>query len=833
MRSGLGKWFFTAVVSGGLFCASLVLLYTAYVSTQLPAPSQLGARRAVESTKIYDRTGKILLYEIHGEENRTVVPFSKISPFVKSATLAAEDANFYSQPGFDWKAIVRAFIVNLRRGEWVQGGSTITQQLAKNVFLSPEKTLTRKLKEVALALQLEKKFSKDEIFEMYLNQVPYGSNAYGIEAASQTFFSKSAKDLTLAESAALASLPKAPSYYSPWGAHAADLTARKDAILRRMRALGFITEDDLTAALAEKINFVRKPSAIKAYHFSLAVRDYLIAKYGEEIVTNGGLRVITTLDWDLQEMAERAVENGVARNSELYKGYNGALVAEDPRTGDVLALVGSRDPFGEPLPAGCTPGVDCRFEPSFNVALQGLRQPGSALKPFAYLTAFDKGFRPETILFDVPTEFTAGDPACPALVDFKNQDSRCFHPHNFDEQFHGPVSLARGLSNSMNVVSVKTLYLAGFDDVLKKLAQFGITTLGDRGRYGLSLVLGGGEVRLSELVGAYAALAEEGVFYESGLVLSVHDAAGRKLEERDGTARRVEDSLYTRMITNILADQKLRSTLFGASLGLTIFEGRDVALKTGTTNDYRDAWALGYTPSLVVGVWAGNNDNTPMERRGGSILAAVPIWSEFMRGVLPKYAPEFFPPRPAAEAVLGKPMLNGQYIYNLALGEAKYPQVHTILHYVDKRNPAGGFPANPYSDPQYEKWEFSVIRWAEANVPGFAANYNKPVPAGAVWEQTTASADGISIDGVLPLDGSFVQSPFRVRASVISREELKTITLYLNEVLVAHLPVGSKAHNFSWQLYNELKGENVLELIVTDQAGREKRRKWAVLTGGT
>ena len=299
------------------------------------------------------------------------------------------------------------------------------------------------MKEFILAIQLEARYSKDEVFSLYLNQVSFGSNAYGVEAASQTFFNKSADSLTVAEAAVLASLPKAPSRYSPWGSRVDELMARKTYVIDRMHELQFITPEERDAAHAEELAFVRRPATLKAYHFSLAVRDYLVERYGEELVTNGGLRVTTTLDWKLQELAERVVESGAERNTERYQGHNAALVAQDPKTGQVLALVGSRDPFGDPLPEGCTPGVDCRFEPSFNVAMQELRQPGSALKPFAYMTAFEKGYSPDTTVFDAPTEFAANNPKCPFVVNFFNAEKECFHPHNFDGKFRVRYTSAR------------------------------------------------------------------------------------------------------------------------------------------------------------------------------------------------------------------------------------------------------------------------------------------------------------------------------------------------------------------------------------------------------
>jgi len=602
--------------------------------------------------------------------------------------------------------------------------------------------------------------------------------------------------------------------------------ARKEYVLGRMRDLAFITPEEWVAARDEKLEFVRRPSTIRAYHFSLTVRDYLVERYGEEFVANGGLRVVTSLDWEMQQRAEIVVQDGVVRNTERYQGYNAALVAQDPKTGQILALVGSRDPFGDPLPLGCTPGADCRFEPNFNVALQGLRQPGSALKPFSYMTAFQKGYAPETKVFDAPTEFAANNPACPFLVDFLNRNTECFHPHNFDGQFRGPVSFAEGLSNSMNIVSVKVLYLAGFDDVLANLLRLGITTLQERGRYGLSLVLGGGEVRLVELVNAYASLSQEGVYHDQVMVLRVEDGTGRVLEEYHDVTRRAIDPQYPRLVNQVLSDVELRSGLFHGSLPLTIFEGRDVAMKTGTTNDYRDAWTVGYTPSLVVGVWAGNNDNTPMEQEGGSILAAVPMWSEFFRETIASHPYEAFT-RPSPRTLSGKPMMNGQYLYMPMYEEETYPQVHSLLYYVDTRDPTGPFPRDPYQSSQFENWEESMLLWAKGNIAGFQ-DYNKPLPPGAVLEQISLVREDIVITGMTPENGSFVISPLSVRANIISKNELRSVALYVNGKLLVNLPVRGNSYAFSWFVFDSLGSQNTIDLRAVDVLGQQGREVMVV-----
>ncbi|MFH1346657.1 MAG: PBP1A family penicillin-binding protein [Spirochaetota bacterium] len=667
------------------------------MAQELPNPEEFINGQIIQSTKIYDRTGEVLLYEIHGDQKRTVIPFSDISQYSREATLAIEDQNFYQHAAMDWKGTLRALIANLSTGEMSQGGSTITQQLARNTFLTPEKTIRRKIKELILANWIEEKYTKDKILELYLNQIPYGTNAYGIESASQTYFNKPAKDLSLAESAILAAMIQAPSYYSPWGTHTEELINRKNYVLEQMYGLGFIDEQEKESAQKAKLVFANQNMGIiKAPHFVMMIKDYLGQKYGEDIMERGGLKVITTLDWDLQKLAETVVENGANRNTELYQGKNASLVAQDPKTGQILALVGSKDYFDESI------------DGNFNVAVQGLRQPGSSFKPFTYITAFEKGYSPNTVVFDLPTEFSSYTDICPLVnINYNNGNPLCFHPQNFDGGFRGPINLRNSLAQSINIASVKVLYLAGLNDTIKTAQNFGISTLTDPGRYGLSLVLGGGEVKLIDMVGAYSVLSQEGIRHNQSIILEVYDAKGSILEKYLDQATRVIDQQYPKLISNILSDNEARAGLFQGSLSLTVFPGRDVALKTGTTNDYKDAWTFGYTPSLVVGVWAGNSDNTPMQKHAGSILAAVPIWSEFINAALQNYPMEFF--NKPDDIQENKLMMNGEYIIN--------NQIHNILYYVDKSNPIGPQPLNPEFDSQFWNWELPIKIWWQ-NLPG-------------------------------------------------------------------------------------------------------------------
>ncbi|MBI5306066.1 PBP1A family penicillin-binding protein [Candidatus Wolfebacteria bacterium] len=696
-----GFWLKTIIAALALF--TVIFLWGVFkfveITKDLPDPKQFISNRQIsQSSKIYDKTGKVLLYEIYNEEKRTIIPFEEIPDFIKKSAIAVEDKNFYTHSAVDWRAIIRALITNIAKGRIVQGGSTITQQLAKNAFLTSERTYERKIKEFILAYLIEKKYSKDEILNLYLNQVPYGSNAYGIESASQIYFGKPTKDLTLAEAALLSALPKAPTYYSPWGTHTQELMQRKDYILDQMFELEFIDKEELERAKKFSFKFL-DPSfgSIKAPHFVMMVKDYLVDKYGEKFLNSGGFKIITTLEYEMQQVAERVVMEGAKRNDELYKGKNASLVVQNAKTGEILALVGSTDYF------------DKKNEGNFNVATQGLRQPGSAFKPFAYATAFKKGYTPDTMIFDLPTEFVPNNPNCPIIVDFSNELKDCYHPQNFDNKFIGPISLRNALAQSRNIPAVKMLYLAGLNDTLKTAQDMGITTLKDPLLYGLSLVLGGGEVKLIDLVNAYSVFSQNGLRHNQKIISKIEDFNGQIIESSFDQVFQVLEPQQAQIINDILSDQDARSPLYSGSFGLTIFPETpdiEVALKTGTTNDYRDAWTIGYTPSLTIGVWAGNNHQEPMQKNAGSILAALPIWNAFMKEILKNQPIETFIKPEDNNENIKKPMINGDL--NNLNGE-----IHEILYYVDKNNPLGDQPQNPDFDPQFQNWEIPVKNWIQ------------------------------------------------------------------------------------------------------------------------
>lgn len=673
-----------------------------YYAKDLPRPERFLEKKTFQSTKIYDRTGKVLLYTIHGEEKREIIPLDQMSPFLKQAVITAEDANFYQHRGIDPKAIFRSFLVNLRLKKPAQGGSTITQQLIRSSFLTLEKTAERKIREIVLSLELERKYSKDQILEWHLNQVPFGSNSYGAEAASQTFFQKPAQDLSLAEAATLAALIRAPSYLSPYGENKEELLGRKDYILNLMAASGFITKKQNEEAKKETLEFAEILEPIKAPHFVLYVKKYLIEKYGEDFLKEKGLQVYTSLDWELQQTAEEIIVQGAKANKN-YNAHNASLVAINPTNGEILAMVGSADWFGDSYPEDCISGENCLFDPKFNVAVGTKnnpgRQPGSAFKPFAYAAAFKKGFTPDTILWDVKTEFNVNcDPGAVQTED--EYGLKCYHPQDYDGKFRGPITIRDSLAQSINLTSVKVLYLADVKGTIQLAKTLGITTLiDDPSQYGLTLVLGGGEVKLLEMVSAYGVFATEGLITPPVSILKIEDSEGNIIEENKKTPKRVLEIQICRIINDILSDNEARTPMFGPRSPL-YFENWSVAAKTGTTQEYRDAWTIGFTPSIVAGVWVGNNDNSPTAKKPGVVLAA-PLWHQFMEKALSlsKYPQQSFE-KPELTST-SNPVLKGEI-------EEDY---HSILHYVDKNNPQGATPTDPGQDWQYKNWERGIENW--------------------------------------------------------------------------------------------------------------------------
>lgn len=620
------SFIFLVVGIGSMFVLFAVL------SPFLPDPNRLSDRSTELSTRIADRNGKIL-YEVYGEKNRTLVKFSDISPNLVNATLATEDATFYEHRGFYALGIVRA-IRNKLLGRGTQGASTITQQVVKNTLLSPERTFWRKIKEFILSLQIENKYSKEEILQLYLNESPYGGQNYGVYAASVAYFGKKPSELTLAEASYLAGLPQSPSYYSPYSSNPEAGVNRQKTVLGLMREKGWmgpdkkrytITEEEYQKAINEKLTFTPRAKSILAPHFVFYVKGLLAEKYGEDVVENEGLQVITSLDYDSQQKAEQIVKEEVDKAKYLRVG-NAALVAIDPKTRQIIAMVGSKDFNLDPEPEGCNPGTtginSCVFEPSVNTATSR-RQPGSSIKPITYTALLMKGYTASFPFVDVPTTFPRGEGLKP------------YDPVNYDGKFRGPISLRNALGNSINIPAVKALKIVGIPAMLDLAHNMGITTLTDYSRYGLALTLGGGETKVLDMTNVYATFAEGGIYREPVAILEVKDAKGNILDKwRDTGGKRVltEDVAY--LISDILSDDGARSEVFGPGSLLNIPK-HQVAVKTGTTDDKHDNHTYGYTPSIAVGVWVGNNNNTPMNPLLASgITGAAPIWHRFMDSYL-------------------------------------------------------------------------------------------------------------------------------------------------------------------------------------------------------
>ncbi|MBI2036052.1 PBP1A family penicillin-binding protein [Candidatus Microgenomates bacterium] len=602
-----------------LFLIGTFSLFIFYAK-DLPQPGKLTSREVALSTRIFDRNGQ-LLFDIFGSQDRTYVPLAEISQHLKNATIAIEDKEFFTHEGFSITGYLRVIrdVVLYHR---LSGGSTLTQQLIKNVFLSPERTIPRKIKEFILAIQVENSYDKNQILELYLNEAPYGGTALGVEAASQTYFGKKAKDLDLLESAILAGLPQRPSTYSPYGQDSKAYIKRTEQVLRRMREDGYITlsqEEEAKKKLPD-VSFKDKGKTIKAAHFVFFVKEFLIDKFGEDVVESGGLQVTTTLDYDLQEKAEQIVKEEVEKAKSARVG-NGAAIVIDSKNGEILSMVGSK----EYSPTEEEESKDTAFEGKFNVVTAGLRQPGSAIKPVTYATALKKGYTAATLLYDTPTVFP--------VVDQKD-----YLPANYDGKFHGPMQMRFALGSSINLPAVKMVAKVGIKDMLITAGDLGIKTLAptqeNLRRLGLSVTLGGGEVRLIDLAAGYGAFSNGGYRVDPIAVLKVTDARGKTiLEEKPRAQKRVLDQGIAFIVSNMLSDNNARLITFGPNSFLNI-AGRAVAVKTGTTDDKRDNWTIGWTPSYVAGVWVGNNDNSEMTNVASGVTGAAPIWRRIILELL-------------------------------------------------------------------------------------------------------------------------------------------------------------------------------------------------------
>ena len=812
-----------------LFCISIFILLSGALiallsSLKIPDFHSFEDRKVTNSTQIYDRTGQVLLYDIHQDIKRTDIPFEQMGQNIKNATVAIEDAEFYTHGGVKISSTIRALLSNILHIGIGGGGSTITQQLVKNTLLTTNRSYVRKIKEWVLAIKIDNSMPKDKILEAYLNEIPYGGNVYGIEAASKNYFNKDAQNLTLAEAAYLASIPQSPTTLSPYGKNKNKLEARKNLVLQRMLDLKFITKDEFNQAKQEVVTFIPQATmGIRAPHFVFWIKDYLEQKYGADLVANGGLKVTTTLNADLQAKAEQIVKDGALQNAASWNGSNAGLVSIDPKTGQILTMVGSRDYF------------DKIIDGNFNIAT-ATRQPGSSFKPFIYATAFNKGFTPETVLFDLPTEFQTTCDAYGKAFPGHNQ-SDCYMPKDFDGKFRGPMSLRNALAQSINIPAVKLFYLAGLPDSLKTAESMGISTLGDVGQYGLTLVIGGGEVTLLDMTSAYGVFANDGIRNPYTGILKVEDLSGKVLEEYQPNSQEILPKNTALTISDILSDEIAREPTFGIH-SVLYFPGKDVAVKTGTTNNNKDAWTVGYTPSIVTGVWVGNNDNTPM-KKGGAALAG-PIWNKFMNEALKTLPNENFEkPDTVIDPTKTKPALLGYwqggesfFVDKISgklatentpletLQEKVITNVHSILYWVDKNNITGPAPTNPENDSQFNHWEIPVQNWWAQNKNNYPVVTINDKPAAIDDVHTDSTKPVVSIVEPNANTTYLPNQKINLKISSSGIYPLQKMDIFINGV---YLETEEAPFNFSFIPNNleNLQNSNELKIVFYDSVSNK------------
>lgn len=783
----------------------------AWYAKDLPRPDRI-VRREGFATKIYDRHGE-LLYDVFAEQRRTPVSLDQIPDHLKNATIAIEDKNFYKHAGFDITGYFRA-VYNILVHRKLQGGSTLTQQLVKNVLLTSQRTLPRKIKEFILAVQIENKYSKDEILQMYLNEAPYGGTAWGVQAAAEMYFDKDAAELNLVECALLAGLPQRPSVYSPFSGEQEAWLGRTQAVLRRMREDGYITADQEQEALdqLEEIEFASGGVDFRAPHFVMYVKKQLEERYGQRLVEQGGLQVYTTLDWELQAKAQEIVAEEI-KKVESLNITNGAAVVVDPQTGEILAMVGSKN-YDDP-----------DYDGKVNVTLSQ-RQPGSAIKPVTYVTAFKKGYTASTLIMDTPVTFPSFVPGQPD-----------YSPVNYDGKFHGPVQLRFALGNSLNVPAVKLLAQVGLKEMLTTAYEMGFSTLepteANMKRFGLSVTLGGGEVRLLEMAAAYSAFANGGLKVEPIAVLKVTDSKGKILDEYKPVAgQRVLTPQQAFLISHILSDNNARLITFGERSYLNV-PGRTVAVKTGTTNDKRDNWTVGWTPQVIVGVWVGNNDNSPMTRVASGVSGASPIWRQIiMEALADKPAVSFKVPDKIVTAevdvVSGYAAHDGyparvEYFIEGTQPTSQDP-IHTKLKLCrgqDKLATLAQIARGDYEEKEYfvfkeedpvstdgiNRWQQGIGEWLTGQSD---SRYHPPIDYCADQQEMALIVEE-------PTDHQQLdQNEVRVKAKVISADRITKVEFYADGSLKDSLTSGP------WERIITLAdGPHTLKLKAHNQAGKE------------
>ncbi|MBI2051737.1 penicillin-binding protein [Candidatus Roizmanbacteria bacterium] len=761
---------FIGVIVFGFITTFIVF---AWYAKDLPSPGKL-SQTTKSSTVFFDRDGKIL-FELYKDKNRVPVRFDEVSERMRQATIAIEDKNFYKHKGISQAGIIRAIFSIIFRGN-LQGGSTITQQLIKNVLLGQQRTLPRKIKEVILAVVVERRYTKDEILEMYLNEAPYGGSYWGIGSASRGYFDKSPKDLTIVESAVLAGFPQSPSKYSPFIGKKDAWRSRAKDVLRRMREDRYITRQEEKEAIKQlqTMKFTTPKLSINAPHFVFYVRDLIEKEFGPKILDQG-IRVKTTLSLDVQKNAEEIVKKEI-KSLKGYRVGNGAAVVLDSKTGEILAMVGAYDFNDEKYG-------------NFNAAL-GLRQPGSAIKPVTYAVAFEKGYTPATVVVDLRTVFP-------------DQGGKEYIPVNYDGKYRGPIQLRFGLGNSINLVAVKLLAMVGLRDFMQKADDMGLKTLGptkaNLDRFGLAITLGGGETTLLDLTNAYAVFARGGIYKDVQSIVEIKDFRGKTLFKRKKTSeRRVVSPEASFLVSHVLSDNVARTEIFGPRSYLNI-PGKTVAVKTGTTNDKRDNWTLGYTNDVAVGVWVGNNDNSPMNPQIASgITGASPIWYNIMVTLLRKYKDGITAKPDGVEAVtidsfLGGLPKDGGSTRSEYFKKGTTPKDVSPFYKKVKISKANGKLANdveirrgeyeekecilitendPVSNDGKNRWQEAINEWAKQQADD---KYKCP------QETSDASSDSVAVSIKSPEDKSTVSANnVEIKAKLTSLDKIKNVKIYVN-----------------------------------------------------
>ncbi len=800
------------VLTTGAALVLISLLAVAWVSRDLPSPERLANRQVAQSTKIYDRTGTHLLYEAYNDEKRTLVKLNQIAPLAAKATIATEDRLFYEHNGVRLPSILRArFFALIGRKSGAGGGSTLTQQLIKNTLVGSERRglagLLRKAKEAILAIRLERKYSKDQILELYLNEIPYGSTNYGIESASQSYFHKKAQDLSLPESATLAALIQRPSFFL---SNPDSLRNRRDVVLRLMAEQGYITDEEKTKAQNEALRIFRGKGLFDAPHFVTYIQHLLENQLGPGLIDTGGLKVITTLDYDKQKLAEQIITEQGEKLAKTANANNSALVAIDPKTAQIIAMVGSRD------------YDNLEINGRFNVVTSGFLQPGSSFKPFVYAAAFEKGYTPETVVYDVLTDF-----------DLRAGGAK-YMPKNYDGKERGLVTFRQALQGSLNIPAVKAMYLVGGKQTVEFAKRFGYTAF--TGDPDLTMVLGGHEVNMLEHANAYATLANQGKFHAPVGILKVESPSGETLLEWKPTPGSVAISPELAALTsNVLSDNNARAYVFGAFNNL-VLPGRPVAAKTGTTNDSKDAWTLGYTHSLAAAVWVGNTPKRMPMKGGGNLLAGT-IWNKFMAAALKNTPVEQFATSPANDAT--KPVLRGSdkgivLPINSVTGkiassstpaelvtEKTFLPPHDILYYVSKDDPRGPSPQNPADDPQFSNWEAALRSWADRlAAAGKPVSFEEP-PSEYDSIGSPELAPTISIES--PLDGSTISNrQLNIQIKASAPRGVAKVVFSIDNFVIGE----SIAPPFSLSYYaKELtRGPHTLRVVAQDDQGNSAQK---------